>query len=58
MTCAACSSRIEKGINKMDGVIQASVNLALEKATVEYNPSSNDSTDLTKKVEALGYGAS
>ncbi|MBS4205054.1 heavy metal translocating P-type ATPase [Lederbergia citrea] len=57
MTCAACSTRIEKGLNKMDGVIQASVNLALEKATVEYNPSTVSQKDLTNKVEALGYGA-
>ena len=39
MTCAACSTRIEKGLNKMEGIMQANVNLALEKATVEYNPS-------------------
>ena len=32
MTCAACSTRIEKGLNKMDGVLQANVNLALEKS--------------------------
>ena len=39
MTCAACSDRIEKGLNKMEGVTSATVNLALETATVEYNPS-------------------
>ena len=32
MTCAACATRIEKGLNKMDGVEEANVNLALEKA--------------------------
>ncbi len=37
MTCAACSTRVEKGLNKMDGVESANVNLALEKATVKYN---------------------
>ena len=57
MTCASCSSRIEKGISKMDGVIQASVNLATEQATVEYNPIAVTPIDLTKKVEALGFGA-
>ncbi len=36
MTCAACSSRIEKVLNKMDDV-DASVNLTTEKATVEYD---------------------
>lgn len=57
MTCAACSARIEKGLNKMDGVLQANVNLALEKASVEYNPSQISTKDLIQKVENLGYGA-
>lgn len=57
MTCAACSTRIEKGLNRMEGVTKASVNLALEKATVEYNPSILSDRDIVKKVEALGYGA-
>ncbi|WP_249728044.1 cation transporter, partial [Bacillus paralicheniformis] len=35
MTCAACASRIEKGLNKMDGVEQATVNLALEKLSIK-----------------------
>lgn len=58
MTCAACSSRIEKGLNKLEGVSKANVNLALEKATVEYNPSELSATDIIKKVQDLGYGAS
>lgn len=57
MTCAACSARIEKGLNKLDGVVKANVNLALEKATVEYNPAALTNSDIIKKVEALGYGA-
>ncbi|XJZ26629.1 heavy metal translocating P-type ATPase [Bacillota bacterium Lsc_1132] len=57
MTCAACSARIEKGLNKMDGVMKATVNLALEKATVEYNTSILSASDIIKKVESLGYGA-
>ncbi|OCA88207.1 copper-translocating P-type ATPase [Bacillus sp. FJAT-27225] len=58
MTCAACSTRIEKGLKRMDGVANANVNLALEKATVEYNPSLLSERDIIKKVEDLGYGAS
>lgn len=58
MTCAACSARIEKGLNKMDGVLNANVNLALEKATVEFNPSLLSPKDIIQKVEKLGYGAS
>ncbi|WP_409294885.1 heavy metal translocating P-type ATPase [Peribacillus sp. SCS-26] len=57
MTCAACASRIEKGLRKMEGVSSASVNLALESATVEYNPSATGTGDIIKKVEKLGYGA-
>ena len=57
MTCAACATRIEKGLNKVDGVLQATVNLALEKASVEYNPSAVTTKELVQKVENLGYGA-
>lgn len=57
MTCAACASRIEKGLNKIDGVSSANVNLALEKAIIAYNPSVVDSYDLIARVEKLGYGA-
>lgn len=57
MTCAACSARIEKGLNRMDGVINANVNLALEKATIEYNGTVLTANDIINKVENLGYGA-
>ncbi len=56
MTCAACATRIEKGLNKMDGVEQASVNLALEKSSIKYDPSKLSEADFEKKIEALGYG--
>ncbi|HZH59209.1 MAG TPA: heavy metal translocating P-type ATPase [Metabacillus sp.] len=58
MTCAACATRIEKGLKKLDGVSKASVNLALESATVEYNPLQINTSDMIKKVENLGYQAS
>ena len=38
MTCAACSQRVEKAIAKLDGIKTVSVNLATEKATLEYDP--------------------
>ncbi len=57
MTCAACATRIEKGFNKLEGVSQANVNVALEKATVEYNPLVITTSELIKRVEKLGYGA-
>lgn len=55
MTCAACSSRIEKGLNKLDGVHEASVNLALEKAAIKYNPGVTSVEAFEKKIEDLGY---
>ncbi|TWT06393.1 copper-translocating P-type ATPase [Planococcus sp. CPCC 101016] len=57
MTCAACATRIEKGLNKLSGVGAANVNLALEKATIEFNPSEVAIGDIIAKVEKLGYGA-
>nr|WP_254438603.1 heavy metal translocating P-type ATPase [Paenibacillus sp. DCT19] len=56
MTCAACSTRIEKGLSRMEGVNQANVNLAIEQATVRYDPKVININQLRDKVEALGYG--
>ncbi|KMY59627.1 heavy metal translocating P-type ATPase [Geobacillus stearothermophilus] len=55
MTCAACANRIEKVLNKMDGV-KAHVNLATEKATIQYDPSKQTIADIETKIENLGYG--
>ncbi|ADU30645.1 heavy metal translocating P-type ATPase [Evansella cellulosilytica] len=55
MTCAACSSRIEKVLNKQTGVT-ASVNLAMEKATVEYEEDTTSPNEIVEKIEKLGYG--
>jgi Cu+-exporting ATPase len=55
MTCAACSNRIEKVLNKMDGV-EANVNLTMEKATIKYDPAKQSAADIQKKIENLGYG--
>ncbi|WNC15236.1 heavy metal translocating P-type ATPase [Brevibacillus brevis] len=57
MTCAACATRIEKGLNKLPGVLKASVNLALETAAVEYDSSQVGIADLIRQVEKLGYQA-
>ncbi len=56
MTCAACANRIEKGLNKMEGVASATVNFALEQASVTYDPSQVQLEAIRKKVESLGYG--
>ncbi|MED2974795.1 heavy metal translocating P-type ATPase [Fictibacillus sp. B-59209] len=58
MTCSACSARIEKGLKKLYGILDANVNLALETATVSYQPSEISVSEMIKKVEDLGYGAS
>ncbi|MEC5424873.1 heavy metal translocating P-type ATPase [Virgibacillus sp. C22-A2] len=55
MTCAACSSRVEKVLNKMDGV-EAQVNLTTEKASVNYDPETTSVNDITAKIEKIGYG--
>nr|WP_300151052.1 heavy metal translocating P-type ATPase [Propionicimonas sp.] len=55
MTCASCAARIEKKLNKLDGV-QASVNYATEKALVLY-PNPVRIEDLIQVVENTGYGA-
>lgn len=58
MTCAACAARIEKGLNKMEGVTKATVNLALETAYVEFSATEVTTIDIMNKVKQLGYGAS
>ncbi|HLQ82623.1 MAG TPA: heavy metal translocating P-type ATPase [Pseudogracilibacillus sp.] len=55
MTCAACSSRIEKVLNKNEH-IQAEVNLATEKAVINYDDTEITPSDLVEKIKKLGYG--
>jgi P-type Cu+ transporter len=55
MTCAACATRIEKGIKKMEGVQEANVNLALEKSTIKYDSELVSEQDFQKKIQDLGY---
>lgn len=56
MTCAACAARIEKGLGRMEGVVRAHVNLALEQATVSYDPKYTDLGKMEEKIGSLGYG--
>ena len=55
MTCASCANRVEKKLNRMDGVT-ATVNYATEKATVRY-PAGVTPEDLVSTVESAGYTA-
>jgi P-type Cu+ transporter len=56
MTCASCASRIERKLNKLDGV-RATVNYATERATVEFDSGSVAPERLVEAVESVGYGA-
>jgi P-type Cu+ transporter len=56
MSCAACASRIERTLNKLDGV-EASVNYATERASIHFDPGKVGTSDLVGAVEAAGYHA-
>jgi Cu+-exporting ATPase len=56
MTCASCANRIERKLNKLDGVT-ATVNYATEKARVEFDPGTVAPQQLVEAVEAAGYRA-
>ncbi|UCG90777.1 MAG: copper-translocating P-type ATPase [Candidatus Heimdallarchaeota archaeon] len=57
MTCASCVSTIEKGLQKVEGVQDISINLMTEKARVQYDPNITNVNSLIKAVESIGYGA-
>jgi len=56
MTCASCAARIERKLNKLEGV-DASVNYATEVAAVTFDPARVRLDDVIRTVEATGYGA-
>ncbi|HLR47609.1 MAG TPA: heavy metal translocating P-type ATPase [Corynebacterium sp.] len=56
MTCTSCSSRVERKLNKIDGVT-ATVNYATESASVEYDPTVTGPEELIKVVQGAGYDA-
>ncbi|SFS43738.1 heavy metal translocating P-type ATPase [Marininema halotolerans] len=55
MTCAACANRIEKGISQMEGIASVHVNLATEKASLQYDPDQVTLSQVEDKVKDLGY---
>lgn len=57
MSCAACAQRIEKVLNKLDGVLKASVNFATETASVEFNSADITVAELKRAVVDAGYKA-
>ncbi|GAA0919623.1 heavy metal translocating P-type ATPase [Streptomyces thermoalcalitolerans] len=57
MTCASCVGRVERALNRVDGVIAAEVNLATEVATVRFDPARVGLEELTAAVTRAGYTA-
>ena len=57
MTCAACQSRVQRALNKMDGVRDASVNLMLNNATVTFDPTAVSPQALVDLIRDTGYDA-
>ena len=55
MTCASCASHVETGLESVPGVLSASVNLATERATINYLPGAVDLGDFRRAVESTGY---
>ena len=55
MTCASCVNRIERYLVRADGVADASVNLATERATVRFDPDIVDRTAIVAAIQAAGY---
>ncbi len=57
MTCSSCAGRVETALNAAEGIGEANVNLALENATISYDPSKISAEDIKKIVGDTGYGA-
>ncbi|HEX6576100.1 MAG TPA: heavy metal translocating P-type ATPase, partial [Gemmatimonadaceae bacterium] len=57
MTCAACSARVQRALEKEPGVADANVNLMMKTATVSFDPNSVTPDRLVNAIRATGYGA-
>ena len=55
MTCANCVTKVERTLNKLDGVLSSSVNLATERASVSFAPNTTSISDLKDAIERAGY---
>ncbi|WP_449241280.1 heavy metal translocating P-type ATPase [Desulfoscipio gibsoniae] len=55
MSCAACAARLEKGLSGIEGVSAARVNLAAEKATVDFDPSRVKPQQMVDKIRQFGF---
>ena len=57
MHCASCSSRIEKVLRSREGIVRAEVNLATEKAAVQYDPGLIPAREIREAIDGLGFTA-
>jgi Cu+-exporting ATPase len=57
ISCASCVAKIEKGLSKMSGIVDAKVNFATEKATISFDPSRAHMGDFVATIKDLGYEA-
>ena len=55
MMCAACAANVERALNKTHGVLEAQVNIATERATIDYDPNEVSKEQLAQAVKAAGY---
>ena len=56
MTCATCVRNVERALNRTEGVAEATVNFATERAHISYDPALVDVRQLVERVDAAGYG--
>ena len=56
MTCASCVRNVERALTKTEGVEMASVNLATERASVQFDPAQVGVNHMIQRVQAAGYG--
>ncbi len=57
MTCAACSARVQRALERTAGVSTAAVNLMTERATIDFDPAVTSARGLAEVIRATGYGA-
>ena len=55
MTCANCAMNIERGVNKLDGVVEANVNFAAEQVTVSFDPGQLGAEDIVARIHKSGF---
>ena len=57
MTCSACSNGLEKYLNKQNGIINASVNLVMANATIDYDENILNQEKIEKYVKQAGFAS-